>query len=54
MRAWVVLLLAAACLIGAGLSLTAATGLETVWWLIFAAITAVTFTSRWRRMRRHP
>ena len=47
------LLLAAACLIGVGLGLTAATGLETVLWLILAVISAATFISLWRKTRRN-
>ncbi len=48
------LLLAAACLIGAGLSLTAATGLETVLWLIVAVMSVAAFISIWRKTRRKP
>ena len=45
---------AAACLICMGLGLTAATGLETVLWLILAVISAAAFISLWRRARRNP
>ena len=45
---------AAACLICMGLGLTAATGLETVLWLILAVISAADFISLWRRARRNP
>ncbi len=47
------LLRAAACLICAGLGLTAA-GLEAVLWLILAAISAAAFISLWRKTRRNP
>ena len=46
-------LLAAACLICVGLGLTAATGLETVVWLILAVISAAAFISLWRKTRHH-
>ena len=51
--AYQLLLRAAACLICAGLGLTAA-GLETVLWLIVAVISAAAFISLWRRTRRNP
>ena len=47
------LLLAAACLFGVGLGLTAATGLETVLWLTLAVVSAATFISLWRKTRRN-
>jgi hypothetical protein len=44
---------AAACLFCAGLALTAATGLETILWLLLAVISAAAFISLWRRTRRN-
>ena len=51
--AYQLLLLAAACLIGVGLGLTAPTGLETVGWVILAVISAAAFISLWRKTRRN-
>ena len=52
--AYQALLRAAACLICVGLGLTAATGLETVLWLILAVVSAAAFISLWRKTRRNP
>ena len=52
--AYQLLLRAAACLTCVGLGLTAATGLETVLWLILAVISAAAFISLWRTTRRNP
>ncbi len=46
-------LLAAACLICAGLGLTAGSWLETILWFILAFISATVFISLWRRTRRN-
>ena len=51
--AYQLLLWAAACLICAGLGLSAATGLETAIWLILAVISAAAFISLWRKTRRN-
>ncbi len=48
------LLRAAACVVFTGLSLVAATGLETVLWLLLAVISAAAFISLWRKTRRNP
>jgi hypothetical protein len=45
-------LLAAACLISAGLGLTATSPLETVLWTILAVISAASLISLWRTARR--
>ena len=47
------LLFVAACLICAGLGLTAASWPETVLWIVLAVISAATFISLWRKARRN-
>jgi hypothetical protein len=47
-------LLVAACLICAGLGLTATSWLEAVLWIILAVISAAAFISLWRKAHRNP
>ncbi len=46
-------LLAAACLVCAGLGLSAGSWLETAAWFILAVISAAIFISLWRKARRN-
>ncbi len=46
-------LLVAACLFCVGLGLTATSWLETVLWLVLAAISLTTFISLWRKARHN-